>query len=337
MTLVGADGSFTGEGVMARQAQAAWTLYRLTGDAAPLRKTYPAMKRMLLWKANNPRWMYIHSPTPPASKDVVFVVNALLDMDAARKIAAALGMTDEVSFWDRRIQDDYAHYREWFWDTPGGSPRVGYNTEAKGGYSYNHPWCLQGLALPPDILQAPERDSLLKLMRTLMDPKVPLLFKGATSQPAYNLILRGAWQYGTPEEAVRIAEAAMRDVTLAGELTENYTQDGFPPEGGGVKPNASGGLSLVDAVLLRNGVILDQGLPVLAHLPGARGVENIRLKDGPISIHYDAEGDGVSVEGPGLKDLALPAGFQAEKSAGEAEQWHGTLAVGRSLALEPAG
>jgi hypothetical protein len=277
MSLVDEQGTMAGEGLPSRHAQTAWVLYDLTRDAERLRRVYPALRRMLLWKIADPRWIH-HGATRPGSKDAEFVVHALLDIGYAMRIADALGMVDEQRFWTDQRSALAENYRRWFWDQPGGVPwrifdeTTGKRTDRGGS------WTLQGLALPPDVLHEPERDSLLAQLRKLRRDSTPFLLPNLTKHATYMLTTRGLLRYGTPDEAVVMAEAAVRDVVRAGEFAEWYEQ-GDPPAPAGVTPSIFGAAMVIDGWLLRYGIDLGNGKPArIESMPAAAPVENVSAR-----------------------------------------------------------
>lgn len=252
MSLVDADGTMGGEGLPSRHAQTAWILYRRTHDADRLRKIYAPMKRMLLWKISDPRWIY-KSQTPAGQKDAEFVVHALLDIEYARRIAVALEWPEEERFWAQQSTALAANYRQWFWDKPGAVPYRIYETSTGTRSDRGGSWTLQGLALPPEVLGVQERDSLLALLRRLRQSERPFLVPGLTKHATYLLAARGMMHYGRADEAREMLEAAARDVVRAGEFAETYEQ-GASSRPSGVTPSIFGAAMLIDALLLRNGI-----------------------------------------------------------------------------------
>ncbi|HEY3284156.1 MAG TPA: hypothetical protein VGN26_17945, partial [Armatimonadota bacterium] len=253
MSLVDEQGTLGGEGLPSRHAQTAWVLYSLTGDRERLRRVYPAMKRLLLWKAADPRWIFKGS-TAPGQKDSEFVVHALLDLGYARRITEALGLPAEASLWETKQRALAEDYRRWFWVEPRGLPYRLYDERSGQRGDRGGSWTLQGLSLPPEILSPSQRDSLLANLRRLWSD-IPFLFPNLTKHPTYTLALRGVWRYGKPKEAVAMAETAMRDVVRAGEFAETYTQS-VTPRPGGVQPSVFGAALLIDASLWHDGVSL---------------------------------------------------------------------------------
>lgn len=332
MSLVAPDGTMNGEGLPSRHAQTAWILFALSGDKARLRRVYPALKRLLLWKAADPRWIY-KGATPPGHKDAEFVTHALLDMGYARRIAKVLGQPAEDTFWQTRSEALAADYHRWFFDADNRMFRLYQATTGERG-DRNGAWALQALALPPAILRQPQRQSLLKVFRAGFDANLSFAVPALYKYPVYSFTQRGVWQYGLQREAAMMAEIALRDITRAGEFSENYSQ-GAPPTPQGVTPSVFGAAHIIDAALWHNGVRPGEGLPVLVRLPGMMaesGVENLRVRGDLISVRFQAD-DEVELRGAGLRHIRRPDGFQILSGAAS-PVWRGQLAEGGELALQ---
>lgn len=333
MSLVDEHGTVGGEGLPSRHAQTAWDLYIATGDTKRLRDTYPALKRMLLWKASDPRWVY-KGLTTSTMKDTEFVVHAIMDTQYAVKIAETLGMPGEAELWKEQRAKLTREFREWFWEKPGGPTFRVYDADKKQRYAPDNTWCIPGIVLPPDVLDDDQRASLLRLTKATFDPKIPFAFWHLTKQPSTNYTMRGMLQYGMCDEAVILAEALMRDVTRAGDFAEEYTQ-GRKPGTSGVTPSVFGAANIIDAALWHNGVITCDGLPIIVHLPNAVGVGNIRIRDKRLDVAFGSAGNDVDLRGDALSLLRLPKGFTA-KSDGT-QSWHGSIPIGEQVHLEWAG
>lgn len=332
LSLAGPDGSLNGEGLPSCHAQTAWVLFQTTGETARLRLLYPNLKRLLLWKASDPRWIYKNS-TPPGVKDNEFVVHALTDMEYAARIASALKMPDEAAFWQKQRAALAANFHRWFWETPNGPLFRLYQTSTGQRTGPNNSWNLQALALPPDILTPAERDSLLASCKAQWTPGLPFFIPGLTRFPNYELTHLGLRQYGAAADAGAMAEAAMRDVTRAGEFSEVYDQNVSPPRPGGVWPSVFGARHIIDGSLWHNGIVADEGLPVL--LGGARegGGADVRVRGESLQIRF-ASHQQVTLDGPALKHLRLPGGFRAVRQSNGTTQWRGGLKAGARLALQ---
>ena len=193
--------------------------------------------------------------TAAGTKDSEFVFSAMYDMGFAIRIAAALDMPAEAAFWSREQAGLAAAFRRWFWETPGGDPYEWYDAKTGNRWGKNSAWTLESLALPLPLLGAEQRDSLLRLFRRQRDDDKPFLVPNLTKQPNLSLTRIGLSLHGKPGEAEAMAEAQMRDVTLADDFAETYDQQ-RPLHGTGVRPSLFGALNIIDGVLFHNGMTL---------------------------------------------------------------------------------
>lgn len=326
LTQMGPDGSINGEGLPSCHMQTAWVLYQATGDRKRLAKNYPALKKLLQWKIRDPRWIFKGS-TPPGMKDNEFVVHALTDTEFAGRIAGALGKADDVPLWQAQRAALARNFHRWFWQAPAGPMSRIYDTDGDKRSGANEAWNLQGLTLAPDILTAPERDNLLADFHAKARPDRPFLIPRLSRFPNYEPTWKGLWLYGQAAEAARMADAGMRDVTRAGEFSETYGEDAGRPVPDGVRPSVFGARHAIDDVLWHNGIVYDEGLPILLAPPSVGGVTNLRVRGVPISVTFGPAPGRVTLSGPGLKSLRLP-------TAMDGTRWQGAIAPGRQLALE---
>jgi hypothetical protein len=333
MALVDSNGVMAGEGLPTRFAQTAWILYRATGNLDALTRTYPALKRLLLWKASDPRWLYKGS-TPTDQKDSEFVVHALMDMQYAIRIGKALGMDDEVAFWKGHIDSLRGDYDRWFWEGGGKKTYRIYNASSQTRAEADGAWCLEALALPPSLLMDAERDYLLRLFRSQFRADMPFLLPALAGFPKYNLAQRGIWQYGAPVEAAQMAEASLRDVTLAGEFSENYSQS-FPPSASGVIPSVFGAAQIIEGSLWHNGINLGDGVPIVMSMPNALGVRGLRFRRERMDVVLDERAGRMEVQGEALKLLQIPIGMQSTPVTGGKPRWYGSMPSRGGIILAP--
>lgn len=335
MSQVDADGYLNGEALPTIFSRTLWLLYEQTGDADNLRAIYPALRRFLAWKIANPRWVYPNRTKPAAAlnalKDQEYVSHEIVDLDYAIKITNALGMPDEATRWRQEQQNAAADYRRWFWPAPGGTVYQIYVSDTNRG-SPDNPWSLQGLQISPSLLPPEDSRALLTLYKKTLNPALPFLVPGRTRFGDLNPIARGLFRHGQVTEAAQLMDACLRDVTRAGEFSENYAQVN-PPTPGGVCPSAFGARLMTDSVFWHNGVVLDEGLPVLLGLPGAAGVDNVPIHGDPINIRFDTAAHTVTLTGPGLSRLRLPQGFHSSVAHRETV-WTGPIAEGQQIHLE---
>lgn len=330
LTQMGADGSINGEGLPSCHAQTAWGLYEATGDRARLKNDYPALKKLLLWKIGDPRWIY-HGSTGAGQKDNEFVVHALTDIDFAVRIASALNRPDEARFWRDQRAALAANFHRWFFPAPDGPMYRIYETAGDKRSGAGEVWNLQGLTLAPDILTTPERDSLLASFQNAARAEQPFLVPRLSRFPNYEPTWKGLLRYGRIAEAAQMADAGMRDVARAGEFSEDYGVEDGRPVPGGVRPSVFGARHAIDDVLWHNGIIYDEGLPLLVGMPDAGGVENLRVQGAPVDVTF--ESGQVMLYGTGLAPLRPPADFRVYWVHGIPE-WRGKIAPGAQVRLE---
>jgi len=337
LSQIAPDGYLDGEALPTIFARTLWLLYAQTGDTEKLRGVYPMLKRFLIWKLANPRWIYPNrvqpAADPHAAKDQEFVSYEITDLEYAAKIADALGMPNEAAFWREKQQAAASDYRHWFWPVPGGPSYLVYvsDTDRIGP---DNPWSLQGLQISPALLPPIDSMALVALYQKTKNPTLPFLVPGRTRFGDLQLITLGLFQHGEAAEAAQLADACLRDVTRAGEFSENYTQAN-PPVPGGVRPSAFGARLMTDSVLWHNGVVLDEGFPVLLGMPGAVGVDNIPVHGDPIFVRFNIAQHTVTLTGTGLSRLRLPPSFHASAGHGKAV-WTGPISAGQRVPLLPS-
>jgi hypothetical protein len=327
MTLVDKDGIMGGEGLPSRHVQTAWTLYTVTGDAKRLANVYPALKRLLLWKISDPRWVF-HGLVAPGNKDFEFVVHALIDADFAIRIAKVLNMPEEEKLWQTKIKELAANADKWFYDDNGSGPYEMFDANTNTRSAFHNSWTLQAIVLPKGLLSEAHEKSNLDLFKSMLNPNAPFAGMVLAKHPSYEFITLGAWNHGLADDAAVMAEAIMREITMAGEFSECYSFT-FPPNTEGVIPSLFGVANIIDGALWHNGIIVGEGLPIIVHVPGAKGVENIRLRGGKMSVRFGSSDD-VEISGKGLEGLRMPSGF----TASDGPTWRGKLPVGKEITLE---
>ena len=334
MSQVSPDGYLAGEALPGGFAQTFWLLYRQTGDRAGLRRVYPAWKRYMIWKIAHPRWVYPNKSRadmhPSVQKDNEYVVHEIVDMGYAADIADALGMPGEAAFWRRQRRQAVADYLHWFLPPPGDAVYRLYDSDTDRG-GLNEVWGVKGLAFASHLLPPSARKTLLAVFRRNFSPHRPF---GISQNRFGDLepIILGLFRSGQAAYAQQMADLALRDVTRAGEFSEDYTRTD-PPAPDGVRPSSFGARLMVDSVLWHNGVVLDEGLPVLLGMPGAVGVDNIPVHGDPICVRFDRAAHTVTLQGPGLARLRLPDGFRASAANGAA-LWTGPIAEGQEIRMK---
>jgi hypothetical protein len=260
MAQVDETGWLDGECLPSRKAQTAWILYSLTGDVARLRAVYPAIRRYLLWREQNPRWIYLDHDNPD-EKDSSFVDQLLVDIDFAVRIAREIGETADINMWEQRREVILKNYREWFFFTDGRPPAEYFFTQSKRHEPGNLNWVLTGLHirdLPADLA-----DELKRLYLQRHKPDRDFCGLGWTKYGTESFTAYGLIEHGMYWQAREFINASIRDQIRAGEFSENYAagREGRPPSAWGVRPSLFGAVQMIDFTCLNNGVRLDQGRP----------------------------------------------------------------------------
>jgi hypothetical protein len=260
MAQVDKDGVLDGECLPSRKAEAAWVLYDVTGDKEKLKSVYPALKRYLIWREKNPRWIW-KTTNIPDEKDSDFVSSHLIDVGYAIRICKALGMDDEVPFWQEMSKREIDNYRAWFLPKEG-DPMNYYFTESKK-HVYKHRtvqepiYILNGLGyreMPKDI-----SDRLLAFYDKFHSPDkdlcgLPFMKYGESSFISYGLMDRGR-----TKQANEFMEAMIRDTIKLGDFGEAHRVIKGVNTLEGVTPSLFLALQVIDMTLMQNGVRIDQG------------------------------------------------------------------------------
>ncbi|WP_271552961.1 hypothetical protein [Enterococcus mundtii] len=119
MSMVDANGFLSGEVLPVRMAQTIWMIHSLSPDLARLAAMYPALKRHLDWKFDNPRWVY-ETINVKNEIDSEFMISVLYDTKFMIEICQELGgeYTAEVAYWEGRQKENLANYAEWMFCDP---------------------------------------------------------------------------------------------------------------------------------------------------------------------------------------------------------------------------
>ena len=308
MTLVDSEGTMGGEALPSRHVQSALILYNLTGNKERLNKIYPEMKRFLEWKIRDPRWMYLNL-TDETCKDCEFVVQALTDIKYMIEVCQILNMNEEIKYWENQINPLYENYIKWFWKERGKeSYRLFWQNEF---LAPDHNWSLVGLGLiKDDILQNPERDSLLKLYKDSLSENYSFFLDDFNKHPSRQLLMRGLLWLDMYDDAKAFAEVGIRDVARAGNFSEGYTNT---PETKGVTPSIFGMANTIDAALWLNGVWISEGLPIIIDLREG-GVKNLLIRGKYLNISVKEDGF-AELSGNAIDLFNTPSGFALENGA----------------------
>jgi hypothetical protein len=268
MSRVDEQGKLGGESLPSRKAQTAWVLFEQKPDREKLSAVYPAIKRYLLWREQNPRWIYGGNDSPD-EKDLEFVVSWLLDIEYAARIADALGKPDEAGWWRSKTQPMIDHMRTWFFSDP--KELHQYYFTGRGVYSTTtrnevRPvmmlTALNVSSLPPDMVAR-----LVDLFSEIHNPGADNDGFNYLKYPDNNLLAYGLIQRGMPA-AHPYVEAVLRDCIRGGEFAEDLEDwDGKGLKATGVKPSLFTAMNIIEFTWLLNGARYDSGKAEVCKLP----------------------------------------------------------------------
>ena len=268
MSRVDAQGKLGGESLPSRKAQTAWILFQREPDREKLIAVYPAIKRYLQWREQNPRWIYGNNNSPD-EKDLEFVVSWLLDIDYAARIADALGKLDEAAWWRNKTQPMIDNVRKWFFSDSNELHQY-YFTE-RGVYSTT----TRNEVRPVMILTALDVSTLPPNMATRLADLFSEIHKPWLDNDGFNylkypdndLLAYGLIQRGMPAARPYI-EAVLRDSIRGGEFAEALEDwDGKGLKAAGVKPSLFNAMNIIEFTWLLNGARYNSGQAVVCKLP----------------------------------------------------------------------
>lgn len=294
MSLVDAQGQIGGESLPTRRAQTAWILHQVTGDTSRLADSYDDLKRNLLWSRDNPRWIY-GDHDQPTERSSDFVVSLLVDFQYAGQIADALGNTADIGFWQQQYDAMLVNYLDWFWESPTSEPGQFYHVDSGWRHRGNSLWVTQGLhvsGLPADNLNG--------LKARFINEFHPESNFGGFAYPNIKFAeveytTYGLLDNGMITEAQLFSEITLRDTIRTGEFAEVYD---IGLVGVGVRPSLFGALNIINAVLLINGVRIDQGAPSFIAFPRTHGgVEGLVVRGETLGAKVSARQQAVHLSG----------------------------------------
>ena len=265
MSRVTDEGILLGECLPSRKAQGAWLVYSATGERERLLRVYPAIKRYLVWREKNPRWIWgagAGRHDIPDEKDSSFVVSHLIDVDYAIRIASVLGLEQDIQFWREMTARELVNYRQWFFQN-GSDPMNFYFTESgkhvfKDRNKQEPCYILSGLAfqgMPADLTKQLQQYYLKKRKPDQELLGFDLMKYGETSYIAYGLTDRGMHS-----EAKQFIERLLMDtIRTGGDFGETLEITNGIMGVGGVCPTLFLAIQTIDFTLMQNGVRIDQG------------------------------------------------------------------------------
>lgn len=307
LSLVGADGRLGGESLPARKAQTAAVLLGVTSDRAAIARSFPALRRHLLWAADNPRWIH-RDLTPPDQKDAQFLASALVDLECAAELADRLGDTQDSADLRQRADGLAADYLRWCWVEPVAAPDQWVVPSTGHRDSGNILWIAGGLHTRRLPRESPQRKGMLARFDGTYDSRRPFAGFLQPKHPDIEYAVLGLLDEGAPDrvgQAVALANSGLRDVVRAGQFAEVYTETD-PPRGSGVRPSCFGALEVITTVWWNNGYRADLATPALVGFGSKdgspeRGIRNLRVAAGTLHLRGNAGSASVRLSGTAVR------------------------------------
>lgn len=262
------DGSLAGECLPSQKAHMVWTIYQNKPDDVKLANLYAKIRSYLLWRYENPRWMYIGHHFSD-EKDISFVSQWYSDVDYAIKMCKILGKSDDIAMWEYKKEAMDENVRQWFFTPAPGDPADkiynSYFTDLKTHYAHdrlsdveNYINSILFADLPAD-LNGRIVDHYVKLHDITKDLVGFDFYKyGDGNMIAYGLLEK---RQAYPQLANKFEEyvnAALRSVIRTVEFTECARPDNT--KGEGVTPSSFAASTLIDFTYLNNGARMDSGI-----------------------------------------------------------------------------
>jgi hypothetical protein len=259
MSRVDGEGMLGGESLPSRKAQTAWILHQRKPDLEKLHAVYPALKRYLLWRERNLRWIYPGNDDPD-EKDMEFAVSWLFDIGFAEKIAGVLGIEADQKLWRDKREPLIANMRKWFFSDPAKVHQF-YFTDTGRYHDSRRALDVRGMvttALCVKDLPADMQARMKEYFLSVYKPAETIVGFESSKYPDANLTAYGLIDQRLPEAAPYV-KATLRDVIRAGDFAEIIRSG---PVVDGVKPSVFNALTVIEFTWLLNGVRFESGVPV---------------------------------------------------------------------------
>ena len=276
------NGILDGECLPSQKAHTVWVCYSNLlqhgiNKKAELEEMYPYIHRYLLWRAENPRWIY-KSHNFSDEKDISFVTQWYSDVNYAIKICEELGKYDDIAMYENLKKQMGENSREWFfkeYDYATGNGRImafRFLNQTSGEERYRHS---SHDSYQPDALNYVysslfadfPKDLTDKLVQSYLNFKnddAPLLgfdfFKyGDGVHTAYGLMekelqypqLKGEWK--------KFVSAVLCNVVKNVDFAECLRVSGNTAKIEGVEPSSFNASAMIDYTYMLNGIRIDMG------------------------------------------------------------------------------
>lgn len=258
MSMIDHDGWLEGECLPSQKAHTAWVVHRIAPDRHRLIALYPALRRYLLWREDNPYWVWSpggpEKPEKPSDqKDISFVSQWMTDVDDVIQICEAIGETEDAVMWRTKKANMVKKVEQWFF---------------AGG-------CVQGIYWEETDRREDNVlftiDMLVHRLTPNLDARLMAYYldKHHADQDLVGLAwskfgniyhtLRGLYDQGYVKQADELADSLLRHTLLTRDFCENEYKDRFEVDG--VNPSAFTACQVIVLTWMRNGMRVEKGIP----------------------------------------------------------------------------
>lgn len=258
LSLIDEDGWLEGECLPSQKARTLLLVYRAAPDADRLRRLYSAVRRYLLWREQNPYWLWEpggpKKPEAPLDqKDISFVSQWMTDVDCAAVICRELKEAADEAMWSAKKTAMVERMRDWFFAD--GGVRAVYWADS-GKREDNDLFTVDMLVhrLPPDMDEA-----LTQYYLRLHDPGQELAGLSWSKYPNLVNAVFGLYDRGFVREANELTDAVLRHSLRVRDFYECERPGLFEPDG--VNPSVFSACQTIGLTWLRNGMRYETGIP----------------------------------------------------------------------------
>lgn len=267
MSHVDASGDLPGECLPSRKAQTAWFLYAMDNNQNKLSDVYPAIKRYLQWREENPRWIWEWCDLP-GEKDMEFVVSWLRDVDYAILICDVLGLSADKTMWENKQDAMMTNFRNWF-VTPDKIYQYYFANTGAHYYSYRNEDLPHMIATALDIRDLPTdlAQRFKDYYLSYHDANGPM--SGFTKQkhPDSDFVFYGLLENEMYQEFKEYVNINLRECVKANPFAERMIVSNNACEVEGVMPSLFTACTVITSTFLNNRVRVDSGTPTEFVIP----------------------------------------------------------------------
>ncbi len=258
------NGILKGECLPSQKAHTVWICHSYKPNVEKLKELYPKLRSYLLWRGENPRWIY-GGHNYEDEKDLSFITQWFSDVDYAIKICNEIGMESDIVMWEQLKEEMFVNMKQWFFSDPTGQLHWTYFTKTQEYYKHDRLSDVDNYiigALSIEGLPQDMKNQLVDYYLKLHDVSKDLVgfdfYKyGDGCYIAYGLIEEGLKNKKLAGKGKEFTNAVLRNIVKTVEFSEESKPDSYDPSG--VQPSTFTASAVIDYTYINNGVRMDQG------------------------------------------------------------------------------